>query len=204
MTLQMFKSNVWANSLKLKCRIKFQEIPLIVGHSINRQMSKQFLILAYDLRSAIPKLTESRNIIMRLNYFFFILCKTCSMIINFGTSNWSIQFYHKLTCQKKKLEQHYFNSYRHLVINISWNCVKVFTHQHTSHQSFFPEGDKGPPGGKNFAHPPTQPCPHFLTRACLPPNSVSYPKISKILPHFSLNFWLLFSSKLHQKALSYA
>ena len=68
----------------------------------------------------------------------------------------------------------------------------------------FPGGLGGyPPGGKNFAHPSTKRRPCFLTRAC-PPNWVLSPKISKILPHFSLNFRLLSSSKLHQKALSYS
>ena len=64
---------------------------------------------------------------------------------------------------------------------------------------FFPWGDWG--GGKIFAcPPPTHRRPCFLTRAC-PPNSVSL-KISKILPNFFSQFFgLLFSSKLHQKAL---
>ena len=33
----------------------------------------------------------------------------------------------------------------------------------------FPSGTGGPPGGKNFARPPTDHRPHFLTRACPPP-----------------------------------
>ena len=45
----------------------------------------------------------------------------------------------------------------------------------------------GPPGGKNFAHPPTDRRPRILTRTC-PPNWFLSPKISKMLPHFSLNF----------------
>ena len=57
----------------------------------------------------------------------------------------------------------------------------------SSNRVFFPGGTGGPPGSKNFACPPTDRRPHFLTRACYP-NWVLSLKISKILPHFSLNF----------------
>ena len=55
-------------------------------------------------------------------------------------------------------------------------------------QGFFLGDWEGPPGGKNFAHPP-QPTavPAFLTRACSL-NWVLSLKISKISTHFSLNF----------------
>ena len=62
---------------------------------------------------------------------------------------------------------------------------------------FFPEGDKGPPGGKNFAHPPTQPCPHFLTRACLPPTQFRTQKFQK----FYLIFLLIFDYFLAQNCI---
>ena len=44
-----------------------------------------------------------------------------------------------------------------------------------------------PQAAKNLPIPPTDRYPRFLTRAC-PPNWVLSPKISIILPHFSLNF----------------
>ena len=47
-------------------------------------------------------------------------------------------------------------------------------------QGFFPRGDWGSPSSHDSR-------PHFLTRAC-PPNWVLSLKISKIVPHFALNF----------------
>ena len=52
--------------------------------------------------------------------------------------------------------------------------------------SFF-LGDWGSPGSKNFARPPQSIVVPSSTRACSPPTEF-FPKISKILPHFSLNF----------------
>ena len=52
---------------------------------------------------------------------------------------------------------------------------------------FFLGGLGRPPDVKILPVPPTDRCPHFLTTAS-PPNRVLSPKISNILPNFSLNF----------------
>ena len=52
------------------------------------------------------------------------------------------------------------------------------------------------PGAKNFTSPPTDHRPCFLTRAC-PNNEFCPPKFHS----FFSQFWLIFSSKLHEKSL---
>ena len=66
---------------------------------------------------------------------------------------------------------------------------------------FFPLGTS--PGGKNFALPPTDRCPRFLTRAC-PPQLSFVPQNFKNFTSLFSEFWLPFSSKLHRRALFYA
>ena len=67
-------------------------------------------------------------------------------------------------------------------------------------QVFFPGGLGVHPGSGNFACPPTDHRPHFSSRAC-PPQLSFVPGNFKYL---RFQFVLMFSSKLHQKAVFYA
>ena len=90
------------------------------------------------------------------------------------------------------------------IIQKNWekNLVLLLVFKRKQVQGFS-WGTGGPPGGKNFAHPPTDRGPRFLTS----PNWVLSPKtskISKILPHFTLNFDYFLAQNCIQKALFYA
>ena len=60
------------------------------------------------------------------------------------------------------------------------------------------------PGGKKFAHPSNRPPSPLFDQSLSPPQRSLIPKNFKNFTSFFSQFWLLFSSKLHQKALFYA
>ena len=64
----------------------------------------------------------------------------------------------------------------------AWTATDVLVYP-----GFFPGGVGVPPGSENFVSPPNRPSSPLFDQS-LSPNWVLSPKISKILPNFSLNF----------------
>ena len=81
----------------------------------------------------------------------------------------------------------------HTMLRWTWGMSRPLS----SCQGFFPRGTGGPPDSENFAHPPTDRRPRFLTRACLPQLSF-VPKNVKNFTLFSI-FYYLFAQNCIRK-----